>query len=351
LIEAFDMAQANAVSNTGNSDESPSTKGVKPLVALELTPLVPLRRGTALDISIRSPPTQNSLLRKGNNMMFRSRSPEDCEKLYGLINRARIDNPTWIALQNARGPVRSNWAEVMDRRNASRSDSQSWIKSLSRKGSTYRSKGARSASIAASQSSVGTMNSALSALRRFSGGNIFNIAKSTINSKQSTRSSYSDSLSSGAATPIPIDPSMGTPVGITNAKVRLYARETDSKWRDMGSARLTIMLPPRPQTFDPADPNATGLTKRVLVCGKSNGSVLLDVTLFENSFERVQRTGIAVTVSQDFRGPNGEVGHAAATGGVSSRRTQTYLIQMKSVSTTIVQYRSQIVLTKITVGT
>ena len=354
LIEAFDIAQANAVSKHGldPNEPSPSTRGVRPLVALELTPLVPLRRGTALDISIRSPPTKDSLLRKGNNLMFRSRSPEDCEKLYALINRARIDNPTWIALQNARGPVpTSNWGEVMDRRNASRSENPSWIKSISRKGSTYRSKGARSASIAASHSSVGTMNSALSALRRFSGGNIFNIAKSTINSKQSTRSSYSDSLSSGAATPLPIDPSLGTPVGITNAKIRLYARETDSKWRDMGSARLTIMIPPRPRQFDPADPNATGLSKRVYICDKSKGGVLLDVTLFENSFERVQRTGIAVTVWEELRGPNGEVGHAAATGGVSSSRTKTYLIQLKSVSNVIIHYNSQRILTDTVTGT
>ena len=344
LIEAFDIAQANAVSKHGldANEPSPSARGVRPLVALELTPLVPLRRGTALDISIRSPPTKDSLLRKGNNLMFRSRSPEDCEKLYALINRARIDNPTWIALQNARGPVpTSNWAEVMDRRNASRSENPSWIKSISRKGSTYRSKGARSASIAASHSSVGTMNSALSALRRFSGGNIFNIAKSTINSKQSTRSSYSDSLSSGAATPLPIDPSMGTPVGITNAKIRLYARETDSKWKDMGSARLTIMLPPRPRQVDPSDPNATGLAKRVFICDKSKGGVLLDVTLSENRFERIQRTGIAVTVWEELKGPNGEVGLAAATGGVSSSRTKTYLIQMKSVSDIVIYHDPQ----------
>lgn len=354
MIEAFDLAQANAVLKTlGDPGESsPSAQGVRPLIALELTPLVPIRRGTALDISIRSPPTQNSLLRKGNNIMFRSRSPEDCERLYAMINRARIDNPTWIALQNARGPVpASNWAEVMDRRNASRSDSQSWIKSLSRKGSTYRSKGARSASIAASQSSVGTMNSALSALRRFSGGNIFNIAKSTINSKNSTRSSYSDSLSSGAATPLPIEPSMGTPVGITNAKARLYLRETDSKWRDLGATRLTILLPPRPQTFDGADPAMLGLTKRILVCGKSKGQILLDKTLPENAFERIQRTGVAVTFWEDVTGPNGEIGYAAATGGVSSRRTRTYMIQMSSVSNSTVHFLYRAPLTEAITGT
>ncbi|KAK3725499.1 hypothetical protein LTR37_000469 [Vermiconidia calcicola] len=336
LIEAFDLAQAHAVSSKAGAepDQSPSAHGVRPLVALELTPLVPLRRGTALDISVRSPPTKNSLLRNGNNIMFRSRGAEDCEKLYNLINRARIDNPTWIALQNARGPVpTSHWAESMDRRNAERSSTSgpSWIKSLSRKGSTYRSKGARSVSNAASQSSVGTMDSAMSALRKFSrGSRIFNIAKSTIVSREGTKSTYSDSLDSGAATPVPFDPQMGTPLGISNTKCRLYHREDSHKWRDMGSARLTIMLPPRPDPTVPADPNTTGLTKRVLISGKSKGETLLDVTLEERCFERVGRTGIAVTIWEELIGPNGELGHAAATGGVVSSRSRTFMVQMKS---------------------
>ncbi|KAI7114710.1 EBP-domain-containing protein, partial [Hortaea werneckii] len=221
LIEAFDLAQAaNAPIGGDGPQASPSQRGVKPLVALELTPLVPLRRGTALDISVRSPPTTNSVLRTSANVMFRSRSPEECEKLYSLINRARIDNPTYIALQNARGPVpTSNWAEVMDKRNAERSNGNgapSWLKSMSRRGSTYRSsKRSKTASRAATESSVGTTNSAVSALRRFndSGKGLFNIAKSTLTSREGTRSTNSDSLSSGAATPMAIDPSMGTPAG------------------------------------------------------------------------------------------------------------------------------------------
>lgn len=335
LIEAFDLAQAHAVAPQAADAEnlSPSARGVKPLVALELTPLVPLRRGTALDISIRSPPTANSVIRTGNNVMFRSRSPEECEKLYHLINRARIDNPTYIALQNARGPPRSNWAEVMDQNNVARTKGSSWLRFGSRKSSTYRSNGSRPTSIAATESSVGTMNSAFSALRRFSGSNnIFNIAKSTLTSKEGTRSTYSDSLSSGAATPMPIDPNMGTPLGITNAKVRLYIRETASKWRDMGSARLTVMLPPRQDVIAAANPKATGLGKRIILCGKSKGETLLDVTLGESAFERVARTGIAVSVWEEMMGPNGELGHVAARGGVVGSSSKVYMIQMKSVS-------------------
>ncbi|KAK3057496.1 hypothetical protein LTR09_001680 [Extremus antarcticus] len=331
LIEAFDLGQAHAVS--GKMDDpygpSPSTFGVKPLVALELTPLVPLRRGTALDISIRSPPTANSVLRVSDNIMFRSRSPEECERLYNTINRARIDNPTWIALQNARPAPTSNWGQAMDRRNSARSNNApSWIKSLSRKGSSYRSKGARSDSIAASQSSVGTMGSAMSALRKFGNGSrIFNIAKSTIVSREGTRSSGSDSLDSGAATPVPFDLRMGTPLGITNTKCHFYIRHNMTSWRDLGHARLTVMLPPRPDPTIPADPTSTGIAKRVLVMGK-RGNTLLDITLPEHCFERLGRTGVAVTLWSELVGPNGELGHAAATGGVGTSQTKKYLIQL-----------------------
>ena len=260
--------------------------------------------------------------------MFRSRSPEECEKLYGLLNRARIDNPTYIALQNARGPQnQSTWSEVMDRRNSLRTTGKSWWSLGSKKSSSYRSSGSRPLSIAATESSVGTMNSAFSALRRFSGSSkIFNIAKSTITSREGTRSTQSDSLSSGVATPVvPIDPSLGTPVGLTNAKVRLYVRETAGKWRDLGSARLAVMLPPRPDSSIPANPKTTGLEKRILVYGKSKGECLLDVTLGETAFERIARTGIAVSVYE-------ETDQVAAVGGVVMAKTTVYMIQMKSVS-------------------
>lgn len=335
LIEAFDLAQAQSA--PGDEYKSPSTRGVKPLIALELTPLVPLRRGTALDISIRSPPTANSLYKPGANVMFRSRSTEECEELYFMINRARINNPTYIALQNARGPMQqSNWGEAMDRRNQART-SPSWWNLNSKKGSTYRSKGSRRLdSTAGTESSIGTMNSAFSALRRFSGsGNrLFNIAKSTITSREGpgSRSTYSDSLSSGAVTPMGIDPRLGTPLGLTDMKIRLYLRESASKWRDMGSARMTIVLPPRPDPETPADPRTLGQEKRIIVSGKTKGETLIDATLGESCFERVARTGIAVSVWEEQVGPNGELGQVGAVGGVNGARAKVYMVQMKSVS-------------------
>jgi len=157
-------------------------------------------------------------------------------------------------------------------------------------------------------------------------------------SKQSTRSSYSDSLSSGRATPCPIDPNLGAPIGVSNTKIKLYIRESTTKWRDLGNARLTIVLPPRKDPTIPADPRATGLEKRVLIYDK-NGSMLLDVTLGEHCFERVARTGIAVSVWEEGVGTNGEV-RIAATGGVNSSKSVVYMLQMKSVSYRSVQIMS-----------
>ncbi|THW68060.1 hypothetical protein D6D20_00106 [Aureobasidium pullulans] len=324
LIEAFDMNDAVPTGLVGSDLTSPSGSGVQPLIAFEVTPLVPLRRGTALDISIRSPPTPSSLIRASNNVMFRSRSAEECDVLYSFINMARINNPTYIALQNARGPVtESTWSAAMDQRNDQHASNGSWFHNPLRRSNTYRSKASRAPS-AITDSSVGTMNTAFSALRRFNGNSrLFNIAKSTITSRQGSRSGTSESLSSGASTPLVYDPSQGTPLGITNAKIRLYIRESQNKWRDMGSARLSILLPPRPPPGQPVSPRTVGLEKRILVSGKTRGETLLDVTLGESCFERVARTGIAVSVWEDRVGPGN-------TGGVLASKANTYMVQHKT---------------------
>ncbi|KAI9721760.1 MAG: hypothetical protein M1812_002095 [Candelaria pacifica] len=343
LIEAFEMNAAHSRPATADGDSNTSSvnQGIeRPLVALELTPLVPLRRGTALDISIRSPPTSNSKITSGNNIMFRSRSPEECEALYSLINTSRINNPTYIALQNARGPYNDGFASFMDRRNSQRGNasSSSWF-GLSRKNS-YRASSAAAPSIAASESSVGSLASAFSALKRFgNGGRMFNVARSTISSRNGSGSNSIYSSSSGSSSPLPPpDPNKGSPIGLSNAKIRLYARETASKWRDMGSARLTIMHPP-PGGPSPGSPGLkpsgnTGLEKRIVVHGKTKGECLLDVYLAESCFERVARTGIALSVWEETMGPNGEVGMVGAVGGVGGTRARVYMIQMKTEAET-----------------
>ena len=360
LIEAFEMSAAHskfvppsasdpvadldAFSDLASNltSQNDDVRGDRPLVALELTPLVPLRRGTALDISIRSPPTPNSQITSGNNIMFRSRNPEECEALYALINHSRINNPTFIALQNARA-AGSSFHPIDRRASTSVSGSRrSWLGGWGRS-SSYRASSAPTPSIAISDSSIGSMSSAFSALKRFGkGSGMFNIARSTITSRDGSRAnsiytSSDNSSGSGTNSPVPgglVSAGKDAPIGLSNAKIRLYVRETASRWRDMGSARLTIMRPEISQVGPDGRPTSGGAAhhavneKRIVVNGKTKGEVLLDVQLGESCFERVARTGIALSVWEDVVGPNGEVGGVAAQGGVAGGRARVYMIQV-----------------------
>ncbi|RAH76050.1 hypothetical protein BO86DRAFT_36571 [Aspergillus japonicus CBS 114.51] len=343
LIEAYNMSDAPM----GVEDEATITK-LRPLVALELTPLVPIRRGTAIDISIRSPPTKRSKINWSNNIMFRSRNADECEVLYGLINHARINNPTYIALQNARGPYAD---QPLPEESPSRTGG---LFGWPRRRRSYRATTSPRSQADNSDSSVGTVSSAFSALKRFGAGSkMFNISRSSLTSRngQKEDSLYSDSLGSNAS------PSSGIGriaaaikgvdgIGLSNAKIRLYMRETQSKWRDMGAARLTIMpAPPEPRDTGRSDSNTfsegmdgsppgsgaasprrtTEPEKRILIRGKTRGEVLLDVCLGESCFERVARTGIAVSVWEETEG-----GAMPKKGGVMVGSSRIYMIQMKS---------------------
>jgi hypothetical protein len=343
LIQAFEMTAEHSTDAVPND---------KPLVALELTPIVPLRRGTALDITIRSPATPASKLKPGNNIMFRSRSTDECEALYNLINRARINNPTYIALQNARPPTgESSWASVMDRNNgASVGAPSSWWQFGT---STSRSKSYRASTRAPStagntESSVGTISSVMNAMKRLSGSSkLLDSARSRMSLSRDGGSDGSGG-SGGRSPPAFVDPKnpgdglgpMGPSLGITNAKIRLYVRQPKGgKWQDLGSARLSIMQRELDQGINTPAMIQTGVEKRIIVTGKGKssfgslggtarlGAIILDVTLGESCFERVARTGIAVSVWEDVLGESGGV---AATGGVSEKRIKVYMIQVSS---------------------
>lgn len=347
LIEAYEIS-SKAMSDV--DDEEHRSQG-QLLVGLELTPLVPIRRGTAIDISVRSPPTEKSKIKWSNNIMLRSRNADECEALYGLINQARINNPTYIALQNARGPF-ANQPVPMERS----TKTGGWF-GWPRRRKSYRASNSPRSLADRSESSVGTMSSAFSALKKFgSGSKMFNLSRSSITS----RSAKEDSLHSSSAGSGSHHSSSGIGriaaamkgadgIGLSNAKIRLYVRETQSKWRDMGAARLTIMparsAPRRPGTSSSrrsdtsvgadgegspptsgsvSPRQATEAEKRIVVRGKTRGEVLLDVCLGESAFERVARTGIAVSVPEDNDGA------MQKEGGVIGKFSKIYMIQMKS---------------------
>ncbi|KAJ5458629.1 hypothetical protein N7475_010017 [Penicillium sp. IBT 31633x] len=323
LIEAFAMGS--------EPDPNSECNSTRPLISLELTPLVPIRRGTAIDISIRSPPTERSKITSSNNIMFRSRNPDECDALYGLINQSRINNPTYIALQNARGPYNDHVPPTFEPAPKSGGGLFGWP----RRRKSYRASSSPRSLAEGSESSVGTMSSAFSALKRFGASSkMFNISRSTIESRTGREGSiYSGSGDSGND-PSP-DSGIGRiaaaikgadGIGLSNAKIRLYARESASKWNDMGAARMTIMPAPsknpsRPSTGvsgrsdgpaqgdnDGTSPPASGAAsprgalsaeKRIIIRGKTRGETLLDVCLGENAFERIARTGIAVSIREE----------------------------------------------------
>ncbi|KAK4864053.1 hypothetical protein LT330_010263 [Penicillium expansum] len=349
LIEAFAMGS--------EPDENSESMSSRPLISLELTPLVPIRRGTAIDISIRSPPTERSQITSSNNIMFRSGNPDECDALYGLINQSRINNPTYIALQNARGPFNDH-VSTFEPTPKSGGGLFGWP----RRRKSYRASSSPRSLAEGSESSVGTMSSAFSALKRFgTGSRMFNISRSTIESRTGREGSiHSGSGDSGN------DPSPNSGIsriaaavkgadgiGLSNAKVRLYARESASKWCDMGAARMTIMPAPpknpsRPGTGvsgrsdssspqgDNADTSPPGSgsasprgaissEKRIVIRGKTRGETLLDVCLGESAFERIARTGIAVSIREE-----NEDASIAKKGGVATGSGKIFMIQMKS---------------------
>lgn len=70
--------------------------------------------------------------------------------------------------------------------------------------------------------------------------------------------------------------------------------------------------------------------RRILLTGKKHGEVLLDVQLSETCFERVARSGIAVSVWEDNVDEAGQIGGVSKTGGVLGARARVFMIQMKS---------------------
>ena len=278
LIEAFEMSAAHSGATGATEDVPPDDGNLRasslpqqPLVAFELTPIVPLRRGTALDINIRSPPTANSKLKTTSNIMFRSRSTDECDTLYGMINWARCNNLTYIQLENAR-PKRPAVTFNLGQPEFTRPRSGSWFGfGGSEKKSSYRASSAPGGvSVGGdSEASAGTMSTAISALKRFGVSSAFNLNRSSVQRKSGLSrtggSLYSSNAStrtgSGSSTP-PITSQLGFVPGkdgpnvpstsaeaaagagmVNNMKIRLYLRK-GQQWDNLGAGRLSVLPAP-----------------------------------------------------------------------------------------------------------
>ena len=292
FIEAFEMSAAHSgieqrpgsASQAGPGTDAAAANGVKtgadasdprPLVAFELTPHVLLCRGTALDIQIRSRSTERSKVQTSQNVMFRSRNVEECEALYAMINYARCNNPTFIALERARPKIQPSvtFNTGQEHHTRSRSRSGSWF-GLGSRGSrsSYRASstpGPGPPSVAgASEASVASMASSF--LRRLSSGEngLFNLRRSSVmrrsggsaNASQYSSSSGTTTTGAGNSTPSASQLGQGGPGNdpgaavVNNVKIRLYVRKMGGAWDDLGSARLTVLPAPNlvPATSGPA---------------------------------------------------------------------------------------------------
>jgi hypothetical protein len=342
LIEAFVLSASHSVPAPNATSNSPTSSGAKqdkngetdrPLVALEITPFVKLRKSNGLDIEIHSAPKPNSLLKCKGAIRFRAPTSAGCNQLYSAIHKARLEIPAFMELEQAANvdpyAIHPYDAVVKGRRNF-----------FGRRRS-YRASARAPAPSTVEPSVQSNSSSTFSRLRRLGGGGRFNISKSTVDTG-ARRGFWSIPGSAYGSTPPGTPPSLSQAyssnskylanLGSENIKVRLYSLETNTRWDDKGEAAVTFSHPPQGMRQALALDN--GVENRVTVVlkiGKNEeeGFIIMDEVLGSNSFGRLGRTGVMFTVWEDIRGDGGEIGQIGRSGGVSGR-TRKWLFQTNS---------------------
>ena len=310
LIEAFPLVanpDGYGVPQIGGTGLLASMQ--KLLWSLDLAHGIPVRRGTAVDISIRTPPTS---FFKGANIMLRSRSPNECASLFAVI----IDNITRPIDQPEQTMIST---VVPSEMGTSITSSSTFTGTIKRGFGWGRSKSYRAGSTPSlvstpSQTSVNSLSSAFS---RFKPSFFKNSPLGSVASSSST------SLMGSRGAP-PIELSEVVDIGnwliaMQPLKMRLYRRETNLKWRDMGNARLHVLKPPEVNTWDDR--------KRVVVTNRKGGVIHLDQALGEAAFERIARTGMAVNILTGEGEADGSVKHH---GGIGAKNS-VYMFQVCTI--------------------
>ncbi|KAI0167320.1 hypothetical protein BJ166DRAFT_495624 [Pestalotiopsis sp. NC0098] len=335
LIEAY--------SAPGTDDDD------RPLIALDLTPLVMLRNSTALDLEIRSPVLHYARLypkvAKLETRVFRFRTSTvgELEDMYVSVHRARMDNAKFKALEEEARIRNFGQNQAVDQDGDNSSRRRSWF---GRKNS-YRAS-TRAPSQSAGSTSHASSVSASSLLRRLMGGGSqsFDIAGSSVG-KQMRPGSREASLytsSSSSGTP-PRSPSVSAAnsgsaarmsLTTNNLKIRLHLMVSASKWEDHGNCLLEITRPPSGTRQNLR--KYQGMEKRIIVTRipkkttDINTTVLiLDVVLGSRCFSRLGSRGILLNVWEEVVDQNGTAG-VMHMGGVSSGNVSKWCFQCASVA-------------------
>jgi hypothetical protein len=355
LIEAYRSSgadpdeqsqQLNLAGTPDAGNKEGNAGATRPLIALDLTPVVMIRQSTLIDLEVRSPMRSYSQFNKIDAAFFRFRAPSgvECTNLYAAVHRSRMDNEKYKALEEeARfrsfGQQQEAGAEVEGSTSSRR---RSWF---------GRRNSYRASARAPSQSQGSSAPSSVSAssfLKQLIGGNnhYFDIDKSTLGRQSrpgsaaggaGLASAYSSSASSSAgggggegSTP-PRSPSVslaesgsraGRALGSDNLRIRCHLQASYKKWEDHGNCHLQVSRPPPGHHQEMH--LYSGLEKRIRVTTvpKKEGEkplVVLDAVLGSKCFGRLGTKGIVLNIWEDLRDAEGNVGVVPASGGLSGR--------------------------------
>ncbi|VBB75421.1 Putative protein of unknown function [Podospora comata] len=315
-----------------------------PLIALILTPVVMIRRSTALDLEVRSVASPESRLKTDSTMYrFRAGAQTEAHSLYEAVHLSRLNNARYIQLaEEAR--VRSfGTATGVPGEGSADGDGSSRRRSWFGRKNSYRAS-TRAPSV--SQHSMSSTISAGSFLRRLLGGgnNTFNIEESTLDKppRMSTGTvGYSSGASSGegASTP-PRSVNMSLSGSASRAwstglakpfspdqplEIRCHLNVQNNRWLDKGDCILHISRPPPGVRQELSLYH--GLEKRIIVthASKKVGDkplILLDAVLGSKCFSLLGSKGVMCSVWEDLRDEEGNVGVAPRMGGLSGRVTK-----------------------------
>lgn len=321
--------QSSGASELGNADVDAGA--VRPLIALDLTPLVMLRASNFLDLEVRSPVRSYSKLSNIDGTIFRFRSPTVAESkaLYFAFHKSRLENAKYKALEEEARILSFGQQQVQQD-----ADGQS---SSSRRRSWFGRRNSYRASTRAPSQSQGSSSSvsAPSLLKRLTGGanSSFNIDKSYVDRHSRAGSGSgggslytSGSSSAGGGTP-PRSPSVSIAetsrtrvLGSDNLKIRCHLLVSPTKWEDHGNCYLQITRPPPGMRQELRVYH--GMEKRVIVTSipkkeSEKPLIVLDVVLGSGCFSKLGARGIILQVWEDLRDEQNNVGVVPAKGGLS----------------------------------
>jgi hypothetical protein len=318
----------------------------KPIVALDLTPVVLIRQSTAVDLEIRSSMQAHSKLApvyQGGNFRFRCLNGPDCYILYTAVHHARLNNQKYIQLENENRFRGFGERQAPPEEGDTSSRRRTWF---GRKNS-YR--GSVRAPTQTQDGASTTPSSALSAssfLKKLTlvGNLSFNLARSSVDKRGGRGGSGNNSLytsgSSGYGSPrspsVSIENGGGIPVNLSseNIRIRLHLLVSSAKWEDHGNCSLQIRRPP--PGWRQALRADHGLEKRVTVTTMPKKSsekpiILLDAVLGSGCFTPMGSRGIVCGVWEEVKSGDGVVGGVPANGATGGN-IKKWCFQFASVA-------------------